>query len=160
LEKPQSPVRAPIAVDPDPELSLDDDTSDDLDLMNPLTIPKPLEVPARSFRMSDSDGEPVDDSFLMRSTREEKRLAEAKGAEEIQDSPVRLSHSISRLARELRDAATEVHQVKRKRRLEFGDLGTDDSKRPGKAYFRELSDLDDSGDDAPAFSPREDGLEV
>jgi hypothetical protein len=125
-----------------------DDTSDDLDLLNPLAIPKPLEAPARSFRMSDSDAEPVGDSFLARSTRVES------APEEAPDSPVRLNPSISRLARELRDAAAEVRQGKRRRRLEFGSIPAADAEQPRKARFRQ-SQAESSSESAPELSLEE-----
>jgi hypothetical protein len=109
----------------------DDDTSDDLELLNPLTVPKSLGEAPRPFHISDSDEEPDDGS-----SRSDDSVAEVRSFHEALDSPPVFASSITRLAKDLREAASEVSQTKRKRRLEFEDLQASEH-----SFFSNLSDL-------------------
>jgi hypothetical protein len=147
-DEPEIVNAAPQIVSDDEEIvSGGENTSDDLELLNPMIIPRDLDKNLISFRISDSDSESVEESLQISVSRED--MSAAPGEEEAE--PI-VNEPIFRLAKEMRQAAVELKREREQRRkLSFGIAG----KRPG--YFNDLSDSDDEHGDHPTGDDESDG---
>jgi hypothetical protein len=125
---------APHIVSGDEEMmSGGDSTSDDLELLNPMIVPRDLDKSVVTFRVSDSGSEVNEESFQMSVSHEDMNAAVGE-----EDAEPKVNEPIFRLASEMRRAAVELKREREQRRkLSYGIAGG----RTG--YFNDLSDSGD-----------------